>query len=116
MIAFLCSLLHFSDITANCQDYGAWIRTDTPVPGVLKVEALCEALEDGYVRYELKAEKTGRSGKTKSSQNGRVYLEKGKAKILSQLRLGVSPDDAYQIRLELYKEGKLVAEDSLVRH
>jgi len=36
-------------------------------------------------------------------------------KCLSNLRLGIAPKDCYQIKLEVYKDGKLVAEDSVFR-
>jgi len=108
------SLLLASGLPVHSQEYRAWISVESE-DSRLRIVGFCEAPEDGYVTYELKAVKTGGSGKSETSQSGRVYVTKGEAKGLSRLRLGVLPDDSYVIRLKVYKGKKLVADDSVSR-
>jgi len=97
---------------AQAQDYKAWIAVETQ-DSHLKIKAYCRnnTSEDSVLRYKLKAWKKGKAGKTVSSQSGPVYLPSQGEKCLSQLGLGVSPKDEYEIKLEVYKDEKLVAED-----
>ena len=108
-------LLFSYGIPARSVEYRAWISVEWEDSVLMRVKCFCEAPEDGYVRYELKAAKSGGTGTSKTSQSGRVYVKKNEAKALSLLKLGISSDDSYIIRLKLYKEENMVAEDSVFR-
>ncbi|MFH0907023.1 MAG: curli-like amyloid fiber formation chaperone CsgH [bacterium] len=106
-------ILAFSALVQT-QEYEAWLETKTD-NSRLEIKAYCRnnTSEDCVLRYNLKARKKGKAGTTFSSQSGSVYLRSQEEKCLSELGLGVSPKDEYEIKLEVYKDGKLIAEDSL---
>jgi len=94
--------------------YRAWIEVEYK-NSYLKIRALCfnNTSEDEVLRYKLQAKKSGKSGTVNTSQSGSVCIPSQEKKCLSKLTLGISPKDCYQITLEVYKDGKLVAEDSV---
>ena len=94
--------------------YQAWIEVEYK-DSYLKIRPFCfnNTSEDEVLRYKLEARKSGKSGTAKSFQSGSVYIPSQEKKCLSQLGLSVSPKDHYQIKLEVYKDRKLVAEDSV---
>jgi hypothetical protein len=99
------------------KDYQAWLvveSQDSHLKINLKIKAYCRnnTSEDSILKYKLLAVKIGKTGRSINSQSGSVYLRSQSEKCLSQLGLGVSPKDKYEIKLEVYKDGKLVAEDS----
>ena len=94
--------------------YKAWIVVEYK-DSYLKVEAFCfnNTSEDEVLRYRLEAKKSGESGTAHTCQSGSVCIPSQEKKCLSKLTLGVSPKDHYQIKLEVYKDEKLVAKDSI---
>ena len=92
--------------------YKAWIAIEYK-DSYLKIRAFCfnNTSEDEVLRYKLEVRKNGKSGTTNISQAGSVHIPSQEKKCLSQSTLSVSPTDHYQITLEVYKDGKLVAED-----
>ena len=94
--------------------YQAWIEVEYK-DSYLKIRAFClnNTSEDEVLRYELEARKSGKSGTAKTFQAGSVLIPTQEKKCLSQSGLSVSPTDHYQIKLEVYEDGKLVAEDSV---
>ena len=94
--------------------YPAWIAIEYK-GSYLKIRAFCfnNTSEDEVLRYKLEARKRGKSGTARTSQSGPVYIPSQEKKCLSNLTLGISPKDCYQIKLEVYKDGKLVAGDSV---
>ena len=94
------------------KDYEAWIEIEYE-DSYLKIKPFCfnNTSEDQVLRYKLEARKSGKSGTAKSFQAGSVHIPSQEKKCLSQSTLSVSPTDHYQITLEVYKDGKLVAED-----
>jgi len=94
--------------------YKAWIEVEYK-DGYRKIRAFCfnNTSEDEVLRYKLEAKKSGKSGTVNISQAGSVHIPSQEKKCLSQSTLSVSPTDHYQITLEVYKDGKLVAEDSV---
>ena len=100
--------------TGDESTYRAWIALEYH-RSHLKVRAFCfnNTPEDEVLQYKLKAKKRGPRGTVSTSQSGSVYIPSRKKKCLSQLILGVSPKDCYEIKLQVYKDGKLVAEDSV---
>jgi len=107
-------VLAFSAL-AQAQEHKAWIEIE-PDNSHLKIKAYCRnnSSEDSVLRYNLKAQKGGEAGRTFSSQSGSVYLRSQEEKCVSKLNLRVSPKDEYEIKLEVYKDGKLVTEDFVV--
>ncbi len=114
LIVLMSSLLLFIAEPALGSDVDARLSL-TPNASGLRVEAFCVAREDGPLRYELQAFKTGRAGNSKVSQEGRVYLTAGEEKSLSLLKLGISAEDAYTIHLRVYRDGTQVAEATVRR-
>ena len=112
MSMILVVFLAFSAL-AQSQEYKAWLKIETD-NSHLKIKAYCRnnTSENANLKYKLTAWKLGKSGRTSTSQSGSFYLQIQEEKCLSQLGLGVSPKDEYEIKLEVYKDGKLVAEDS----
>ena len=94
--------------------YKAWIAIEYK-DSYLKIKVFCfnNTSEDEVLRYELEARKSGKSGTAHTRQAGSVCIPSQEKKCLSKLTLGISPKDCYQIKLEVYKDGKLVAEDSV---
>ena len=94
--------------------YKAWIAIEYK-DSYLKIRAFCfnNTSKDEVLRYKLEAKKSGKSGTANISQAGSVHIPSQERKCLSQSGLSVSPKDHYQIKLEVYKDGKLVAEDSV---
>lgn len=94
--------------------YTAWIEVEYK-DGYRKIRAFCfnNTSEDEVLRYKLEAKKSGKSGIAETFQAGSVHIPSQEKKCLSQSTLSVSPTDHYQITLEVYKDGKLVAEDSV---
>ena len=94
--------------------YQAWIAIEYK-DFYLKVEAFCfnNTPEDEVLSYKLEVRKNGKGGTANISQAGSVYIPSQEKKCLSKVTLGISPKDHYQITLEVYKDGKLVAGDSV---
>lgn len=109
------SLLWPFSSSAYGQEYQAWIKIEAE-NSHLKIKAYClnNTSENANLKYKLTAWKLGKSGRTSTSQSGSFYLQIQEEKCLSQLGLGVSPKDEYEIKLEVYKDGKLVTEDFVV--
>jgi len=97
------------------KDYQTWLSVESQ-NSHLKIKAYCRnnTSEGVILRHQLKVQKSGESGRTNSFQSGSVYLQSQSEKCLSQLGLRVSLKDEYEIKLEVYKDGKLVTEDFVV--
>lgn len=96
------------------KDYKAWIEIEYK-DSYLKIRPFCfnNTLKDEVLRYKLEVKKNGKSGTANIFQAGSVYIPSQEKKCLSKVTLGISPKDCYQMKLEVYKDGKLVAEDSV---
>jgi len=94
--------------------YKAWIAIKYK-DSYLKIRAFCfnDTSENQVLRYKLEAKKSGKSGTANIFQAGSVHIPSQEKKCLSKVTLGISPKDCYQMKLEVYKDGKLVAEDSV---
>lgn len=95
--------------TSRPVGYEAWIAI-TQEGGLYHVEPACRAPEDAALTYRLTARKQGRSGVSSSAQSGRVQAKAGQAQALSRLALGIQPGDSYEFLLEIFKDGRKVAE------
>ena len=107
--------LNYLALAQENKDYQAWIVTKSE-NSHLKIEAYCRnnSSEDSILRYKLKTQKRGETGKTVSFQSGSVFIPAQEEKLLSQFGLRISPEDKCRLKLEVYKEGKLVTEDFVV--
>ncbi len=96
------------------KDFKAWIEVEYK-DSYLKIRPFCfnNTSEDEVLRYKLEARRSGKSGTAETFQSGSVHLPSQEKKCLSQSGLSISPKDNYWIKLEVYKDGKLVAEDSV---
>lgn len=97
---------------ANAPGYdvslGAEVRGAT-----LKVEPVVTAPPGATLRYEATTTRVGRSGNSNSRQSGDVTVgEDGKAS-LSQVAVSVTPEDRYEVKVEVYEGGRLVASETL---
>ena len=96
------------------KDFKAWIEVEYK-DSYLKIRPFCfnNTSDDEALRYKLEARRSGKSGTAKTFQSGSVHLPSQEKKCLSQSGLSICPKDHYWIKLEVYKDGKLVAEDSV---
>jgi len=94
--------------------YRAWIVIEYK-DSYFQIRAFCfnNTSKDEVLRYKLEVRKNGKGGTAHTRQAGSVHIPSQRRKCLSKLTLGISPKDCYQIKLEVYKNEKLVAEDSV---
>ena len=113
MILVVVGLIGFSSL-ARSQGTAYRVRISVEVEGrQATIKPVCYAPEDAAVKYKLWVKKSGKSGETTSYQSGTIRLLGGEEKCLSQSRLAISPGDEYQIKVEVYKDGKLIVEDQV---
>ena len=105
-------LLFCAAALANAPGYdlslGAEVRS-----GMLKVAPIVSAPAGAKLRYDVITTRIGRSGNSNSRQSGDVTVgNEGKAS-LSQVAVSVSEQDRYEVRVEVYDGGRLVASETL---
>ncbi|MBK0404731.1 hypothetical protein I5M27_17185 [Adhaeribacter sp. BT258] len=66
--------------------------------------------------YKLYTTKRGRSGSSRNMQGGSFEVEAGEKELLAQTRISVNPEDAYTIKLMIYRNGEVVSQDSVAYH
>jgi hypothetical protein len=98
---------------AGQPDSPAWLVLDQE-KGSLKVVPYCQAPEGGEYRYLLKVKKSGYSGRSNSSQAGRVVIREGETKPLCRLILSFDSGDQYELCLSVFYQGRLVAYETLL--
>jgi len=111
---FLCLILSSGAALANAPGYdlslGAEVRG-----GTLKIAPVISAPAGAKLRYDVTTTRTGRSGNSNSRQSGNVTVgDAGKAS-LSQVSVSVSPQDRYEVRVEIFDGARVVASETL-RH
>jgi hypothetical protein len=112
MILAVVGLIQFFSL-AHCQGpYKARISVELD-GGQATVKPLCYAPEDAVVNYKFWINKSGKTGKATSYQAGTIRLVGGRERCLSQSSLAISPGDEYQIKVEVYKDGKLIVQDQV---
>lgn len=106
-------LLSFSAAAlANVPGYDLSLGTEVR-GGTLKVAPIVTAPPGAKLRYDVTTTRTGRSGNSNSRQSGNVTVgDDGKAS-LSQVAVSVSAQDRYEVHVELYDGGRLVAVETL---
>jgi hypothetical protein len=97
---------------AGAADHRVWIETSTDDGRFLAVPQV-EASRDALLDYELISAKTGKAGRSSSTQAGSVRVGRGETRSLTRLRLGVGPGDSYTLSLRVYENGELVGEDAV---
>jgi hypothetical protein len=107
LLAFFCA-----GALANVPGYdlslGAEVRG-----GTLKVAPIVTAPAGAKLRYDVTTTRTGGSGNSNSRQSGNVTVgDDGKAS-LSQVAVSVSEQDRYEVHVEVYDGGRLVASETL---
>jgi len=112
VILAVVGLIQFCSLAHGQDPYKARISVELD-GGQATIKPLCYAPEDAVVNYKLWVKKSGKSGKSTSYQSGTIRLVGGEERCLSQLRLVISPGDEYQIKVEVYKDGKLIVEDQV---
>ncbi len=81
--------------------------------GTLKVAPIVTAPPGTKLRYDVTTTRTGRSGNSNSHQSGDVTVgDDGKAS-LSQVAVSVSPQDRYEVHVDVYDGKRLVASETL---
>ena len=65
------------------------------------------------LRYEIISTKHGKSGRSSTSQSGRVAVDREGSQTFAKLSLGVGLDDRYTIAVKVFDGTKLVAEQTL---
>ena len=101
-----------SAASVGADDHRVWIETSVDAGRLLVVPQI-EAGHAASLDYELISAKTGKAGRSNSSQAGSVRLDQGEARVLTRLRLSVAGEDKYLLSLRVYENGKLVAEDAV---
>jgi Thin aggregative fimbriae synthesis protein len=105
---FLLSSIALANPGGYDLSLGAEVRN-----GMLKVAPTVSAPAGAKLRYDVTTTRIGRSGNSNSRQSGDVTVgDDGKAS-LSQVAVSVSEQDRYEVRVEVYDGGRLVAAQTL---
>ncbi|MCT4601295.1 MAG: hypothetical protein N4A59_00140 [Marinifilum sp.] len=109
--------LNVSGINTLQSKMKAWIELEGEISN-LSVCAKFENLGEQTVTidYLLKTEKKGRSGNSSTSQRGKCISQINKILSLSEARMSLSTKDNLLVRLYVYHNKQLVAQDSVVLH
>jgi hypothetical protein len=108
-LAFFCAAAR-AHVPGYDLSLGAEVRG-----GTLKVAPIVTAPAGAKLRYDVTTTRTGRSGNSNSRQSGNLTVgDAGKAS-LSQVSVSVSPQDRYEVRVEVFDGARLVASETL-RH
>ena len=84
--------------------------------GTLKVAPIVTAPAGAKLRYDVTTTRTGRSGNSNSRQSGNVTVgDDWQGHRFRRLRVSVSPQDRYEVRVEVFDGARVVASETL-RH
>lgn len=81
--------------------------------GNLRVAPVITAPAGAKLRYEVTTTRSGRSGNNNSRQSGNVTVGSDGKVSLSQLSVSVTPQDRYEVHVEVFDGQRLVASDTL---
>lgn len=95
----------------------AWIELEGEINN-LSVSAKFKNLGDQTITidYILDTKKVGRSGQSSTSQKGKCISQSNKVLSLSEARMNLSEKDNLFVKLYVYHNKQLVAQDSVVLH
>ncbi len=106
-LAFLCAAA-LANVPGYDLSLGAEVRG-----GTLKVAPIVTAPAGAKLRYDVTTTRTGPSGNSNSRQSGNVTVgDDGKA-TLSQVAVNVSPQDRYEVHVEVFEGERVVAAKTL---
>lgn len=94
---------------AGGQPFKAQLEVVVVEPNILTVRGRCSAEREGPYRYELVADKSGRSGTAKSRQAGPFNLKIGVPAELCNLKFTISPEDVFHFSLKVFSGETVVA-------
>jgi|GEM_PF-1402781 len=86
--------------------------------GLLRITGSCRSqlAQPAHYRYELRTQKLGPGGSSRTTQGGSFELPAQQQVQLSQVGLGAGPDSHYRIHLLVFDDaGRTVAQDSASR-
>ena len=110
--ALIAAALWFAVSTHAAEPIRGWIETERS--GVnLRFTGFVQSDAAGEIRFELSVTKQGRSGRSESRQAGRLRLEAGVPRRLSQSSVSIADGDEYCAQLALYQADTLVARQAL---
>ncbi len=83
--------------------------------GMLDINATCisNTAHEMELSYNMEIEKKGVSGSASNKQSCKFKIAGGEEKILAKNSFNINKGDTYSITLQLFKEGKLIAEDKI---
>ncbi len=112
-------LFWFNPISVFAQDSQstkvyAHIKIDSSQTS-MQLESYCRnnAFQSDQFRYKFVANKSGKSGNSKSSQSGKFTLNTGQRKSLATVHLNVVPGDTITADLTVFSDSVKVAEDHI---
>src|SRR6266545_2709794 len=109
---FWLSLAASANLMADETGYRLWLDTSTSGK-MLTVVPHIAAPAAAMLRYEIVSTKHGKSGRSSTSQSGRVAVDKEGSQTFAKLSLGVGPEDRYTVAVKVFDGTKLVAEQTL---
>ena len=83
--------------------------------GTLNVAPTITATAGTKLRYDVTITRTGRSGNNNSHQSGTVTVGNDGKASLSQLSVSVTPQDRYEVHVDVFDGSRLVA-SATIRH
>jgi len=95
----------------------AWIEIEGEIQN-LSVNAKLQSskVQAMTFSYVLKTNKKGRSGSSNTIQKGKCIAQNNKIISLSESRMNLTKKDNLVVRLLVYHDNKIVAQDSVVFH
>jgi hypothetical protein len=110
--SFLLFLAASANLMADETGYRLWLDTSTSGK-MLTVVPHIAAPSAATLRYEIVSTKRGKSGRSSTSQSGRIAVDKEGTGTFAKLSLGVGPDDRYTIAVRVFDGTTMVAEQTL---
>jgi len=95
----------------------AWIEIEDEIKNLtVSAKFQNEGIKAIAINYVLKTKKEGRSGSSISTQQGKFISPINKQYRLSEVRVNLSKKDDLSVKLFVYHNKQLVAQDSVVLH
>jgi hypothetical protein len=106
----LCLAISVSPAFADTPRYDLSLGAEVQ-GGTLKVAPVITAPAGAKLRYEATTTRVGRSGNSSSQQSGDVTVGPDGKAALSQVAISVTPQDRYEVRVDVYDGKRLVASE-----
>lgn len=96
---------------AESAEIELWIEKNAVAENQVTFIPYVKTLHFSNLRYLLEVDKQGESGRSRTRQGGKLFLQSDQRKAISTVSLNLKAEDHYRINLKLYDEqDKLVAE------